>query len=184
MNMLSGNNMFGNLDPIKPFFGVLIEGNVPFMVLTGLIGGLIIKKFQSEKYLSVILTFTGLGIFCLAAGFILRNWFIISKIQATPSWGMICSGISFLLFALIFWIIDVKKRSGWALFLKPAGENSLTTYLVPEILYYIILMSGVPVLIYKQSQNPLIAVFGSLIWAFFIIGLAKILSGFNIRLRI
>ena len=70
------------------------------------------------------------------------------------------------------------------LFLKPAGENSLTTYLAPDILYYMILMSGIPVLIYKQSQNPLIAVFGSLIWAFFIIGLAKILSGFNIRLRI
>jgi predicted acyltransferase len=184
MNMLSGWNYFGKLDPVKPFFGVLIDGNVPFIVLTGLIGGLIIKKYKSEKYLSVILTFIGLGIFCIAAGFVLRKWFIISKIQGTPSWGMICNGISFLLFALIFWIIDVKKRIVWAFFLKPAGENSLTTYLAPDILYYMIWMSGVPVLVYKQSQDPWIAVIGSLVWALLMIGLAALLSRFNIRLRI
>ncbi len=184
MNMLSGWNMFGKLDSIKPYLGVLIDGNVPFIVLTGLIGGLIIKKYKSEKYLSVILTFIGLGIFCIAAGFVLRKWFIISKIQGTPSWGMICNGISFLLFALIFWIIDVKKRIVWAFFLKPAGENSLTTYLAPDILYYMIWMSGVPVLVYKQSQDPWIAVIGSLVWALLMIGLAALLSRFNIRLRI
>ncbi|MCU0474091.1 MAG: DUF5009 domain-containing protein [Bacteroidales bacterium] len=184
MNMLSGWNMFGKLDSIKPYLGVLIDGNVPFIVLTGLIGGLIIKKFRSERYHFVMLTFIGLGIFCIASGFILRNWFIISKIQGTPSWGMICNGISFLLFALIFLIVDVKKKRRWSLFLKPAGENSLTAYLAPDILYNMIWMSGVPVLIYKQSQNPWIAVIGSLVWALLMVGLAGLLSRFNIRLRI
>jgi heparan-alpha-glucosaminide N-acetyltransferase len=184
MNMLSGLSLLGWLDPAKPFIGVLIEGNVPFIVLSGLIGGLIIKKFKSEKYQTVILVFTGLGIFCIAAGFFLRQWFIISKIQGTPSWGMICNGISLLLFALIFWVVDVKNKKGWALFLKPAGENSLTTYLAPDIIYYLIWMSGVPMLIYKQSQNPWIAVIGSVIWALLMAGLTALLSKLNIRLRI
>jgi len=184
LNILSGLDMLGSLDPAKPFIGVLIDGNVPFIVLSGLIGGLILKKFQSEKYQTVILIFTGLGIFCIAAGFFLRQWFIISKIQGTPSWGMICNGISFILFALIFWIVDVKNKKGWALFLKPAGENSLTTYLAPDILYYLIWMSGVPLLIYKQSQNPWIVVIGSLIWALLMAGLTALLSKLNIRLKI
>lgn len=184
LNMLSGWHIINVPGIVSTLFGVLIDGNVPFIVLTGLIGGLIIKKFQSEKYQSVILIFIGLGIFCIASGFILRHWFIISKIQGTPSWGMICNGISFLLFALIFWIVDVKKKSKWALFLKPAGENSLTTYLAPDILYFLIWMSGVPVLIYKQSQNPWIVVAGSIVWALLMAGLTALLSRFNIRLRI
>lgn len=184
MNILSGSGMLEYLNRVKPFLGVFIEGNVPFIVLTGLLGGLILKKFPLTEFKKVILIFAGLGLFCLAAGFVLRNWFIISKIQATPSWGMICAGISFLVFTLIYWIVDVKKLTGWASFLKPAGENSLTTYLAPNILYHLIWMSELPILFYKQSTEPLVVVTGSLIWALLMVALAALLARINIRLKI
>jgi len=184
MNVLSGKNMLGYLEPVKPVLGVIIEGNVPFIVLSGLIGGLVIKKIPVTEFRKVILIFIGLGAFYLAAGFILRNWFIISKIKATPSWGMICCGISFLLFTLLYWILDIKNRKRWSAFLKPAGENSLTTYLAPDILYHVIWMTGIPVLIYKQSAEPLIVVAGSLLWALLMVGLTVLLARINIRLRI
>lgn len=184
LNCLSGLNLLGFLDPVKPILGVIIDGSNPLIVLTGLIGGLIIKKYTSSDYKKVILIFSGLGLFCLISGFVLRNWFIISKIKATPSWGMICSGISFLLFILIYWIVDVMNKKAWSGFLKPAGENSLTTYLAPDILYHLIWMTGIPVLIYKQSSEPLIVIAGSLIWALLMVGLTAVLAKFNIRLRI
>jgi heparan-alpha-glucosaminide N-acetyltransferase len=184
LNMLSGWDMLGFLDPVKPFLGIIIQGNNPLIVLTGLLAGLIIKKIPSTEHKTIILIFIGLGIFCLASGLVLRNWFIISKIQATPSWGMICSGISFLLFILIYWIVDVKEKKGWAKFLKPAGESSLTTYLAPDILYYLIWMTGIPVLFYKQSSEPLIVIIGSLVWALLMVWLTALLARFNIRLRI
>jgi len=184
MNMFSGWNLLDYLNPVKPFFGVIIDGNVPFIVLTGLLAGLIIKKFSSTEYKTVIPVFVGLGFFCIISGFVLRNWFIISKIRATPSWGMICNGISFLLFILIYWIVDVKNKKAWAVFLKPAAENSLTTYLAPDILYYLIWMSGFPVLIYKQSSEPLIVVAGSVIWALLMAGLTALLAQINIRLKL
>jgi heparan-alpha-glucosaminide N-acetyltransferase len=184
LNMLSGLAMLDFLDPVKPFLGVIIEGNVPFIVLTGMIGGLIIKNIPIKEFKKAILVFAGIGIFYITAGFVLRNWFIISKIKATPSWGFICSGISSLVFVLIYWIADVKNKTSWAGFLKPAGENSLTTYLAPDILYYLIWMSGIPVLIYKQSTEPLIVVAGSLFWALLMVGLTALLARINIRLRI
>jgi predicted acyltransferase len=184
MNMLSGWNLLDYLNPVKPYFGVIIDGNVPFIVLTGLLAGLIIKQLPSTEYKTVIPVFIGLGIFCIISGFVLRNWFIISKIKATPSWGMICNGISFLLFILIYWIVDVKNKKAWATFLKPAAENSLTTYLAPDILYYLIWMSGLPVLIYKQSSEPLIVVAGSIIWALLMAGLTALLARINIRLKL
>ena len=184
MNMLSDWKLLGFLDPVKPFFGIIIEGNVPFIVLSGLLGGLIIKKIPIIEFRKVILIFAALGIFYLAAGFILRKWFIISKIQATPSWGMICNGISFFVFILLYWIIDVRNKIKWATFLQPAGENSLTTYLAPDILYYLIWSSGVPFLIYKQSHEPIIVVAGSIVWALLMVGLTALLARLKIRLRI
>ncbi len=184
LNCLSGLNLLGFLDPVKPILGVIIDGSNPLIVLTGLIGGLIIKKYYSSDYKKVILIFSGLGLFCLVTGFVLRNWFILSKIKATPSWGMICSGISFLVFTLIYLIVDVMNKKGWAKFLKPAGENSLTTYLAPDILYHLIWMTGIPLLVYKQSSEPLIVIAGSLVWALLMVGLTALLARFNIRLRI
>jgi heparan-alpha-glucosaminide N-acetyltransferase len=184
MNVLSEKNLLVSLDPVKPLLGVIIEGNVPFLILSGMIGGLIIKKIPVTEFRKVIIIFIGLGVFYLTGGFILRNWFIISKIKATPSRGMICCGISYLLFVLLYWIIDVKNKKKWATFLKPAGENSLTTYLAPDILYHVIWMTGIPVLIYKQSSEPLVVITGSLIWALLMVGLTALLARINIRLRI
>ncbi|NMC37676.1 MAG: DUF5009 domain-containing protein [Bacteroidales bacterium] len=184
LNILSGLGMLDFLNPVKPFLGVIIEGNVPFIVITGLIAGLILQENNVRDYKKVILIFAGLGIFSLAAGFLLRNWFIFSKIKATPSWGFLCCGISYLTFTLIYWISDVKKKRTWANFLKPAGENSLTTYLAPDILYHLIWMTGIPVLFYKNSENPLIVVAGSLAWALLMVGLTALLARINIRLKL
>jgi heparan-alpha-glucosaminide N-acetyltransferase len=184
MNMLSDWKLLEFLAPVKPVFGIIIDGNVPFIVLSGLIGGLLIKRMPVKEFKRTILIFIGLGIMYLIAGFVLRRWFIISKIQATPSWAMICSGISFLVFILLYWIIDVSDKIKWASFLQPAGENSLTTYIAPDILYYLIWSSGIPFLIYKQSHEPLIVVAGSLAWALLMVGLTALLARLKIKLRI
>jgi heparan-alpha-glucosaminide N-acetyltransferase len=183
LNILSKLDLLSSLDRIKPIFGVILEGNVPMIVISGMLASLILKKFRDDNS-KVILTFATAGILTLIAGFVLRNWFIISKIRATPSWGLICIGISLLLFILLYWIIDIRKMTRWSAFLKPAGENSLTTYLAPDILYYLILSTGVPILFYKQSGIPLVVIAGSLIWALLMVGLTALLARYNIKLRL
>jgi heparan-alpha-glucosaminide N-acetyltransferase len=165
MNVLSKLHLLDFLNSVKPAFGVIINGNAPFIVLSGLFITLILKKVSKDDVRKTFLSILSLGIMSIIIGFIFRNWFIISKIQATPSWGLICNGITIILFALLFWIIDIKKKIKWALFLKPAGENSLTVYLVPDMFYYIIWGLGLPVLFYKNSDVPLVVIAGSVVWA-------------------
>lgn len=184
VNMLSGWGFLGFLEPVSPVLGIIIEGNVPLIVLSGLLAGVIIKKMPAAEYKKIILIFIGLGVLCLILGFVLRNWFIISKIRATPSWGMICTGISFLVFIFLYWIVDIKKKSGWAAVVNPAGKYSLTTYLAPDILYHLIWMTGIPVLIYKQSPEPLVVVAGSILWALLMVGLTALLARLKITLKI
>ena len=184
LNSLDASGILGFLDPIRPVLGIIIQGNVPLIVLTGMLAGVLIRKMKTSDNQRIILLFIVLGAASLALGFILRNWFIISKIQATPSWGMICSGISFLVFILIYWLADVKGVKKWAAFVKPAGKYSLTTYLAPDILYHAIWMSAVPVLIYKQSSEPLVVIIGSIAWALLMAGLTALLAKINVRLKL
>jgi heparan-alpha-glucosaminide N-acetyltransferase len=184
LNILSRLNLLDFLDRVKPVFGIIIDGNVPLIVLTGMIAGLIIKKIPVKESGRVVTLFLVLGVLYILSGFILRKWFIISKIQATPSWALICNGISMLVFILLYWIADVKNLIRWATFFRPAGENALTTYLFPDVLYYLIWSTGIPILIYKQSPDPLIVTGGSIIWALLMVWLTSLLVRLNIRLKL
>ncbi len=97
---------------------------------------------------------------------------------------MLCTGISLLLFALLFYIIDVKNRVGILSVFKPAGQNSLGTYLAPDIVYHLLWALPFQVLLYKQDDSPLLAVFGSVVWAFSMIALAALLAKLTIRLKL
>jgi heparan-alpha-glucosaminide N-acetyltransferase len=185
MNMLSKLHLLDFLNPVKPAIGVIINGNAPFIVLSGLLLTLILKKLSKDDVRKTVLSILSLGIMSIIIGFIFRNWFIISKIQATPSWALICNGITIILFALLFWIIDIKKKIKWALFLKPAGENSLTVYLVPDMFYYIIWGLGLPMLLYKDSNVPLVVIAGSLVWAIIMgVFLPVLLKRLNFTLKL
>lgn len=184
LNILSQVGMLSVLNFLRPVFGVLISGNTPLIVISGLFFSLLLRKTGNANYRQFLVIGMVLGFATLAAGFILRNWFIISKIKGTPSWGLVCTGISILLFMLLYLVIDVWGKAKWAAVFKPAGQNSLTTYLAPDILYHLIWMWGVPVFFYKHSEIQWIVVSGSIVWAFAMVGFAALLSKIGIRLKL
>ena len=72
-----------------------------------------------------------------AAALFISGWLLvplgISKVRATPTWCLVCSGAAICAFLILYWVCDVKKRVRWALFAKPAGSNTLLTYLLPPL---------------------------------------------------
>jgi predicted acyltransferase len=61
----------------------------------------------------------------------------ISKIRATPAWSLWSIGAAVLCFTLLYWLCDLRGHSRWAFFVKSAGSNTLTTYLLPDIWAYL-----------------------------------------------
>ncbi|MCH5719648.1 hypothetical protein [Niabella hibiscisoli] len=114
----------------------------------------------------------------------LRNWFIISKIYGTPSWAMLCNGISILLFAIVYYCTDVLKIVKWATLFNIAGRNSLTTYLAPDLIYFACWGWGIPLFFYKQSENMLLAIGGSVAWTILMVLFAHGLSKIHIKLKL
>lgn len=183
MNILSSLGLTDFLDFIKPVFGVIINGDVPSVVLAGLVISIILKQSTHSPVKKVRIIIL-LGIFSLLTGFFLRHWFIISKIQGTPSWTMICNGISMIVFSLLYFIMDIHKKEKWANIFKPAGQNSLTTYLAPDIIYYLVWGLSLPLFFYKQDVSQWLAVLGSVAWALAMVGFAALLAKINIRLKL
>jgi predicted acyltransferase len=183
LNILSSLGLTDFLDFIKPALGVIINGDVPSVVLAGLVISIILKQaeFEPVKKAGIIIL---IGVFCILTGFFLRHWFIISKIQGTPSWTMICNGISMVVFSVMYLIIDIHKKVKWASVFKPAGQNSLTTYLAPDIIYYLVWGLSLPLFFYKQDVSQWLAVLGSAVWALAMVGFAALLAKINIRLRL
>lgn len=183
LNILTKLDMLTYLDPAKPLIGIITEGSVPMIVISGLLISLLMKRYSGNhrKYLSIAVI---AGIVSILSGFILRKWFIISKTQATPSWGMLCIGICIMLFCLLYAITDANKNTALATILRPAGANSLTAYLAPNILYLLIWISEMPVFFYKQSAEPVLVVAGSVVWAILMIGLASLLVKIGVRLKL
>mgnify|MGYP000857334829 FL=1 len=184
LNILASLGLSTFLDPARPLLGVIIDGNVPFIVISGTFVGLMLKNSAGTGNKTLIRNLVISSVLSLAAGFLLREWFILSKIKATPSWGLVCTGISVLVFTIIYVISDVFGKTGWAEFFMPAGENSLTTYLVPNILYHLIWMGGLPVFFYKQSQILPIVIGGSIIWAILMVWLSAFLKRLGISLKL
>jgi len=183
LNIASDLGLTSFLNPLKPLLGVILDGNIPLIVITGLIVGILLKKYQGTP--SLLLGYLlGMALLSFVLAAVLHQWFIISKIRGTPTWAMLCTGISLLVFALLFYMIDVKNKVGVLSVFKPAGQNSLGTYLAPDIVYYLLWALPFQVLVYKQDDLPWLAVLGSVVWAFSMIALAALLAKLSIRLKL
>ena len=129
-------------------------------------------------------TFLGLSFGTLS---LIAGWFLtplgISKIRATPTWSLYSIGAAVLLFALLYWICDVKKRIGWAFFTRPAGSNTLTTYLLPDFWYYILTAVGVHYFEAHFSYG-LPGAIRCAVFTAFILAAAGILTRWGVRLRL
>lgn len=68
----------------------------------------------------------------------------ISKIRATPTWCLVSAGVAVLLFLTLYWICDVHRSTAWSAFARPAGTNTLLTYLLPDLFIFGVSLAWLP----------------------------------------
>jgi heparan-alpha-glucosaminide N-acetyltransferase len=121
---------------------------------------------------------------CLFAAItLLTAWLLtpfgISKIRATPTWCLYSVGASVLIFTALYWICDVKKQTAWSFFVRPAGANTLTTYLLPDLYAY-----AIGSLAAAQFRVGGLGVVKSLVFTAFILALSALLTKCKIRMQL
>jgi predicted acyltransferase len=126
---LPGRLHGGTFDPE----GIISSLSATTLTLFGTIAGNILRKQKTTDWQKIgYLTVIGTGLILLAL--MISPFYPIIKKCWTSSFNMLTGGISFLLLALFYLIIDHWKIHKWAFYFRIIGMNSIFIYLLNRIL--------------------------------------------------
>jgi heparan-alpha-glucosaminide N-acetyltransferase len=131
------------------------------------------KRFIYAFAFTVVLTVTG---------FALRPFYTISKIWATPTWALYSAAICCVIFAFLYWLIDLKHVKDWTKFFKPAASNPLLTYIIPYFVYAVMHLFALswPEIFYQRVYGML----WSLVFAIAVMSVVVVLNKLGIKLQL
>lgn len=114
-----------------------ILGIIPAIAtaMLGMMAGTFIKdqdKVMSGSRKALLLALSGAGLILI--GLVWSFVMPINKNLWTSSFVCTVGGISAMLFALFYYIIDVKQYNKWAFFFKVIGMNSITIYMAQSFI--------------------------------------------------
>jgi heparan-alpha-glucosaminide N-acetyltransferase len=153
------------------------SGELPSIVIAGIVASQIFTL--ATTFRTKALWASGYAAMLLAGGQAFA-FLGISKNAATPAWCLYCSGIAVLLFLAIYWLADVKQWRAWAAFAKPAGSNTLLTYLLPDLYYF----ASLPIAFSLPWRNGWPGALRSLLFTACILGVSYLLTKRNIRMQL
>jgi heparan-alpha-glucosaminide N-acetyltransferase len=181
-NLASFSGMLDFLDPVKKHVWIVGSGSMPAFVMGGVVASVIYRNGRNAVNNTFLIILIVLGVVCLAYGFGTRPFWGISKIRATPAWVGICTGISLVAFAFLFWLVDLQKIKNWANVIKPAGTATLTCYLIPYIWYAVITLAGISLPMYLRTG--LVGLVKSACFSLLVILLTGAINRIGIKLKI
>jgi len=164
------------------FLSTIYTGTIPAFTSAGIIATLLFQKLSKEHSKWIFPSLTILGILSLGFGIGTRSLWGISKIQGTPSWLGVSLGISFILFAILYVITDLKKKTNWAKFIAPAGTATLTCYMLPYIIYPLREIIGIR--LPEFFNNGIIGLIGSFIFALLVVFLTGRFEKLGFKLKL
>ncbi|MBQ5984476.1 MAG: DUF5009 domain-containing protein [Bacteroidales bacterium] len=102
-------------------------------IVTAMLGqftGEFVRSSQRNKTGKMLLAAAVL----LAVGLVWSLWFPINKKLWTSTFVLVVGAYSVAMFALFYWIIDVKGWKKWTFFFEVIGLNSITIYMAQRII--------------------------------------------------
>jgi len=123
------------------------------------------------------------AVFFFAIGFLVRPTYGISKIYATPTWILYSAGYCSVIYVLLYWLVDIKGKTTWANFLRPAGMNPLLAYILPSIVFAILMILHVTVLS-DYLGSGIVGIIRSLVFAWLMVWITGQLWKIHVRLHL
>ena len=157
------------------------NGALPAFTMGGVIFSLLSTKYSHIDNKKKIIYVASIVILFWLAGFISRQFWILSKLSATPTWVFYVIAIVIAVYALLTWLSDTG-RAGWLNIIKPAGTATLTCYLVPYVSYGLADLTGI--VLPDWFTHGFMGIINSLCFAFVIIGITWLLGRIHIKLKI
>jgi predicted acyltransferase len=161
----------------------ILGGTLTGLTMGGILTSTIFKYFSKRgENLKMSLLFIAFAALLIVLSIITRPYWKLAKLGATPAWLFLCSAFTLLTFTAVYWIADVKRKSGWFNFIKPAGTDTLLCYLIPYFVYAIITVTNL------RLPDPVITGIAgltkSLLLALFCVWITGLLNKVGVRLKL
>lgn len=148
---------------------------------SGIVASLLLRRLTANgRYWQLVGVYSLLGLAVLVLGFVSHHWWIISKIQATPTWLFFSLAVNFWLLAVVFCLSDIFGKKQWFALIAPAGSATLTCYLIPYIWYPLREIFGINIPGWYGITGILI----SLVYAFLIIQITRLFVSFGLKVKL
>jgi len=112
-----------------------ILSTVPAVVtcLLGVFAGLLLRRADLGEHQKVA-RLVGAGVLALSIGWLWHLQFPVVKKLWTSSFVLVAGGWSFLLLALFYYVVDVRRWRGWTAPFVWIGMNSITLYVLANLM--------------------------------------------------
>lgn len=151
------------------------DGVYEIFSFIGILVSVFYIKTDLNRKKQLPLIYFSCGTIFIALSLLLHEFFIISKIMGTPTWGFLCTGIALIVFSLIVYLVDLKDKRDWFDVIKPAGTATLTCYMIPYIVSF--QMHGF-------FAEGFWGILKSVLYTFFIVGITWLIGKFGIKLKL
>ncbi len=171
--------------PILHYLSLGGSGGLSAFTLAGVMTTVFYKRMSGKgKAEKGLLTLAVWVPVLIVAGFILRPFGGIAKLGDTPSWILICTGISVACVVILGYVVDLKNKQDWYRLILPAGTVTLTCYLLPDIHFAILKLLGESWRLPSVFRTGVAGVAKSLVFAFLIVLLTGVLEKRKIKLSV
>jgi heparan-alpha-glucosaminide N-acetyltransferase len=178
MNALSVAGKLGFIEPVLRYSR--FDAGFCAIAMAGVVATRIFfDRNMSRSFRDTAMRASGYGALLFAAGLALVP-LGISKLGDTPTWGLFSASACTFLFLALYWIADVKHQTSWAAFVKPAGSNTLTTYLLPDVWYVIPFLAALG----DHWNAGAAGVIRSFVFTAIILAASAILTRWKLRLQL
>jgi hypothetical protein len=137
LSMLYKAGLVPHHGPVAIIPGAILGGTITGFTIGGVLTSLIFQFFRNRKdNRALTVTLVLFSVFLIMVSVIVRPYWGLAKLGATPAWLFLCSAYTILTFVAIYWIADVWGKAGAFKIIKPAGTDTLLTYLIPYFAYF------------------------------------------------
>lgn len=158
-------------------------GTLVGLTMGGVVMSTIFQRYHNQGNTSrMTLVFLLVSAVLIGLSVYTRQFWGLSKLDATPAWLFLCSAFTILAFTALYWLTDVGGKANWFSAIKPAGTDALLCYLMPYFIYALVAL--LPLHVPEVLLTGGIGLFKSFLFALLCVWIAGLLNKVGVRLAL
>lgn len=161
----------------------ILDGTLTGFTMGGVLTSWVFRYYRERgDDKTMIRVFLIASVVLIVLSVITRPYWGLAKLGATPAWLFLCSAFTLLAFTAVYWIADIRGKQEWFRPIKPAGTDTLLTYLIPYFVYACMVFTSLQLPAFFLTG--IVGLIKSLLLAMLCVGITFLLNKSFVRLKL